>query len=211
MNQIPLDDDISFWSRQMTEHALFLNLLIQEPTLKNQALQLYHLWNQTVQQGGDISMPLAELIAFKKVIIQRLQNGEWLGWALPSFVEHILMEAQYFQERLGNGTDAMTDVNTWLQVVKDHADVGPKLIDPQANDFADTAKPASQALANLQRQCSRSVHRQCLHDADEVIQQVNDWVNQVPAGFNIIHPALSAHILRENNRGLQVTRMLQQS
>jgi len=210
-NQLPLADDIAFWSPQMMEHALFLNMLLDEPRLKAQARSLYDLWTRVLQRQAPIEPALSELLAFKRMVLARQERGEWLGWALPSFVQHILMEGEYFQRRLNAGTDVMRDMQTWLQIVKDHADVGPKLIDPKANAFADKAAPVSVKLGQLQQVCAGGISHQCLAGADQAMSQVNTWVENIPSGLNIVPPALKAHILRENNRGIQVTRALQQA
>jgi hypothetical protein len=204
-NQVPLQDDVQFWTTQLTEHALFLYLMLEEPRVKNLALQLYNFWREGT---GDVLRPMDELIAFKQMVLSRLKSGEWLGWALPSFVQHILYEAQYFRSRLFQGTTAAADVNTWLQIVKDHADVGPKLIDPAANQYANQAAPLSAQIAGLQSRCSSALSHQCLSDADAAMTQANAWVRGIPEGLNIVHPALAAHILRENSRGILVTRTI---
>lgn len=200
IEQIPLEDDIQFWTRQLTEHALFLHLLLEEPTLKAQALQLHKLW----ERKGTTHRALSELIAFKEHVIGRLRRGEWLGWALLSFVEHILYEARYFQARLSGSFAANKELSTWLKIVKDHADVGPKLIDPQANGYAAQAAPLSATLGQLQARCGSG----CTHEVDKAFQTANVWVQGIPADLNIVHPALKAHILRENSRGIMVNKII---
>lgn len=207
-NQIPRQDDAAFWNRQMTEHALFLNLMLDEPALKRQAGQLYQLWQQTVASGRDVAVPLNELLAFKQAVLARLRSGEWLGWALPSFVQHILMEGLYYRSRRGEGTTAAADFGTWLQVVKDHADVGPKLVDPGGPDRLPAAQRVSNALGELQAQCGGGRHAGCLAAADQQIMAANAWVRGVPRGASVISPTLAAHILRENDRAAQTMRLL---
>lgn len=200
IEQIPLQDDIQFWTQQLTEHELFLHLLLEEPKLKAQALQLHKLW----QSGGPLSARVDELIAFKEHVIGRLKAGEWLGWALLSFVEHILYEAQYFRARLSGGYSSQKELGTWIRIVKDHADVGPKLIDPQANGYAAQAAPLSAQLGALQARCGSG----CTHEIDKAFQTANVWVQGIPSGLNTVHPVLKAHILRENSRGIMINRLL---
>src|SRR5262245_35476100 len=99
-NQIPRSDDVQFWSRQLTEHALFLSLLLQEQPWRRQAEQLYALW---LDPRGDVMAKTNEIIAFKEMVLARQRAGEWLGWSLPSFTQHILDEAKYFRARMGPG------------------------------------------------------------------------------------------------------------
>lgn len=203
-NQLPLQDDIAFWSNQMQEHCLFLNLMLEESTLKQDALELRSLW----YNSNDTMASLDSLIQFKEMILNRLQNGEWLGWALPSFVSHILREALYFRDRLTVGTSVQGDFNAFTTFVMEHAQVGPKLVDPVASRFDAPAAQAANSLLQLQKAC-RSLNDGCLQEANQIISSVNDWVQSVPPNLSIINPILAAHILRENNRGIQVnTRIL---
>lgn len=50
---IPLDDEIHFWSRQMTEHAmiLFLGLEDNDGKLKNEAFELYQRWKNFITKN----------------------------------------------------------------------------------------------------------------------------------------------------------------
>lgn len=203
-NQIPLQDDILFWSNQMREHCLFLHLMLEDNALKSEASQLQSLWN-----GGNVDLmySLDSLIQFKEMILNRLNNGEWLGWALPSFVSHILREALYFRDRLTVGTSVQGDFNAFTTFVMEHAQVGPKLVDPVASRFDAPAAQAANSLLQLQKSC-RLLNDGCLHEANQIISSVNDWVQSVPPNLSIINPVLAAHILRENNRGIQVNNIL---
>ena len=223
-NQLALQDDVGFWSRQLTEHALFLSLMFETPAFRQQAQQLHRLWESVAPgatQGAadaptaapramtpEIARATDELIAFKELALQRVTAGEWIGWALPSFIEHLLMEARYFRSRYTGGTNAQQDVQTWLQIVKDHADVGPKLIDPKANAYADLAKPLSATVTALQGQCASALHRGCLAEMNMASELANRWVRGIPTNLAIVPKALQDHILRENGRAGVVARSL---
>lgn len=202
-NQLPLQDDIAFWSNQMQEHCLFLHLMLEESSYKQEALELRSMW---MNYNNPLDA-LGPLIEFKENVLNRLQNGEWLGWALPSFVSHILREALYFRDRLTVGTSVQGDFNAFTTFVMEHAQVGPKLVDPVASRFDAPAAQAANALLQLQKAC-RSLNDGCLNEANQIIGSVNDWVQSVPSNLSIISPVLAAHILRENNRGIQVNNIL---
>lgn len=206
-NQIPLQDDVKFWSRQMMEHALFLNLMLEDGSLKTEARRLQHLWADTIDCNKDVRFPLQELILFKQEVLRLLNEGRWIGWTLPSFVEHILKEAVYFQDRITVGTSGQDDFNAFTMFVREHALVGPKLVDPKATGFDESAREAANSLMMLQQSCG-AINDGCLNRANEIIGSVNQWVQTVPSNLNIINPVLTAHILRENNRGIQVNNIL---
>lgn len=201
MNQIPLQDDVEFWHRQMMEHALFLSLLFTDAGLKAQATQLHQLWQQTPPTATAVERPLNELIAYKEMALGRLRRGEWLGWCLPSFIEHVLYEARYFRSRLTPaGTTVTEDVKTWTTVVLGHTVVGPKLVDP--TPYAESATPVAIAITELQQRCG--VDHSCLYELDRQFQASSTWVRGLPSGTHVVPPSLRDHILRENGRASMV-------
>lgn len=209
-NQISLEDDIQFWSRQMTEHGLFLNLMLEEPTLKAQALQLHQLWQNVMLGQADLGMALDELIAFKQDLIARQTRREWIGWALPSFIKHILMEAEYFKSRLTIGTTAYQDINILVRIVKEHAMVAPKLVDINQPRAEGQLGSIAGMLAQTQAMCSHGLEKQCIRHATANLEVADEFfVRKAPAAINVIHPVLLAHIVREGQRALQVSQMLQ--
>jgi len=195
-NQVELPDDVEFWSRQLTEHALFLHLLFQEEPWRSQAKSLYDLWQSP---GGDVERKTTELVAFKELALARLKSGAWLGWCLPSFLEHILFEAKYFRARIGAGTLASGDCAAWSTIVLGHALIGPKLIDPNV-EREDAAAGVASSIARLMG-CCPSPNHDCLSQLDKEFQKTNTWVRGLPSATHIVPPTLAAHILRENDRG----------
>jgi len=202
-NQIPRSDDVQFWSRQLTEHALFLSLLLQEQPWRRQAEQLYALW---LDPRGDVMGKTNELIAYKQAALTQLRSGAWLGWCLPSFLQHILDEALYFRTRMGPGTQATTDCAAWSKIVMEHALIGPKLIDPNASLQLAAAEVAAKIM--MLQGCCSSPNHQCLTALDNEFQKTNAWVRGLPIGAHIIPPTLTAHIIRENDRASQTMRLM---
>lgn len=202
-NAVELPDDVEFWSRQLTEHALFLSLLFQEEPWRRQAMALHELWRDP---SGDVVQKTSELVAFKEQALAALKSGKWLGWCLPSFLEHILFEAKYFQARMGAGTIASGDCAAWTTIVQGHALIGPKLIDPN-RELETSARGVANFIGDLQRCCPSPNHR-CLSALDAEFQKTNAWVRGLPSGTHILPPTLVAHILRENDRGSLMMRKL---
>lgn len=203
MNAIELPDDVEFWSRQLTEHALFLHLLFQEEPWRSQAKSLYGLW---LKPGGDVERKTSELVAFKELALANLKSGKWLGWCLPSFLEHILFEAKYFQARMGAGTARSGDCAAWSKIVMGHALIGPKLIDPLP-ELERAADGVAKTIGVLQACCGNPTPL-CLAELDNQFQKTNAWVRGLPSGAHVVPPTLAAHILRENDRGSLMMRKL---
>lgn len=208
MNQLALPDDVEFWSRQMSEHALFLSLLLQDPSLRMRAADLHGEWQQVIDSGREVSPALSQLITFKERVLSMLQAGEWLGWCLPSFLSHVLMEARYFRARLGGAVKAGEDVAMFIQIGLDHATIAPKLIDPTGAEYSNAFDQVRGRILNLQRYCSRAIDVNCLSTMNGELEADAAAVAGLPQNVSIVHPALQAHIIRENQRGALVARRL---
>lgn len=209
-NQIPLQDDIQFWGQQVTEHASFMNLLLEEPILKNEALMMQGSWEEIIpsQNPELIVGMLNQTIPWKQNVLQRLRSGEWLGWALPSFVEHITFEEQYFLARLTNGTSAQDDINSFVKIVKEHAAVVPKFIDITNPDISLQSENLAKILEGLQQTCS-TLGPECKIYSGRSFALADQFFSRVvPTSMNIIPPTLAAHIVREGQRGMLISSLL---
>lgn len=207
--RLVLPDDIQFWGNQMKEHALFLHLMLEQATLKKQALQLLRRW-QAVMGGWDKNLmgALDELMAFKIEILNRQKKKEWLGWVLPAFVEHILFEAQYFKARLAQSVTAQQDLTSMIRIVKEHALVAPKLLNPGQPQAEVAASTIATKLATLQSACSAQFGGACNSRHADLAMADDFFRNKAPATLNIVHPVLLAHIIREGKRAQQIASLV---
>lgn len=207
--RLVLQDDIQFWSRQMREHALFLSLMLEDVALKAQAVRLQNLW-RAVETGQDRNLPAAlnEIILFKKVVLDRLMKGEWLGWALPAFVSHILFEAEFFRARVFHSTTAQQDLTAMVRIVKEHTQVAPKLLNPGQPSAETEAATLATRLAKLQSACSSSFFGECSSRQADLAQADTFFRVKVPQRLNIVHPVLLAHIVREGERARMIASMV---
>jgi len=122
-------DEIHFWGQQMSEHAEFLYLGIEDANLKNKGLELHTLWqtfmtdnfdSKGISSKGKIVLDdsdfakinsnnynnldylIVQLREYKQEIIRQLDAGKWLGWIYSLFVKHMLTELEYFNDKLNN-------------------------------------------------------------------------------------------------------------
>lgn len=209
-NQIPLQDDIQFWGQQVTEHAMFMGMMLEDPQLQNEAVMMQGAWEQVLatQNPNQIVEMLNYTIPWKQNILARLKSGEWLGWALPSFVEHITFEEQYFLARLTSGTTAKSDLDAFTKIVKEHAMVAPKLLDISQPDAIAKADSVVNVMTALQTTCAGFTPN-CVQSAQQSFAYADMFFQRdVPTTLNIIPPALAAHIVREGQRGLLISNLL---
>ena len=126
----PIEDEIFFWSRQITEHMLLLFLGLEDPTqeLKQQAFQLYRQWmaylktnflDKGIEAKPDLVVlapdnlkligqldtnEILELInqteEYQTRLLSILGRNEWIGWIFPTLLMHMQKETIYFKRKL---------------------------------------------------------------------------------------------------------------
>lgn len=150
---------VDMWAPQLAEHALFLHMLLHEKELKQRGLDIFLRWREYLCEGAEDTPSLDidvlfslidELHNYKVEIINRLKSGEWLGATYVSFVEHILRELVYFEDKLaGVKMTASEEVDFWNRINSEHAGLASHLLDPSETDLTDTADELSKRISDL--------------------------------------------------------------
>ena len=215
---LPIADDIDFWSRQLSEHALFMQLGLDDKRLKGIAERLHNDW-ELYRSGprsiGDAITLVRSTRDFKMDVHARLIAGEWLGWLWPLFVDHIRREGDYLLGKLqGQRLSDADECATWITFMGDHAAFAMHLLDPSE------AARISQALAllgnfnRLWQGCGTSLNQQLLSlttrsglDLDAYLKSLD--IGKPGGARSIIHPVLAEHVVREGQRFLMTLSALQ--
>lgn len=215
---MPIGDDVEFWSRQLSEHALFLHLGLDDKELKRRAMNLHQAWEQfrrgprPVQDAIRLVMELRDL---KTEVHARLERGEWLGWLWPLFVDHVRREGDYFLGALqGTRLDPVTECQIWLTFMAEHAAFAAHLLDPSEANRIRQALEAQGQLGALFNACGQGVNDQLLSLTQRSGMDLDAYVNALGVGKpggakSIIHPVLAEHVVREGRRFLQTMQALQ--
>lgn len=105
-------DEIQFWSRQLSEHALFFSLGLETEPYRSHAAALHVDWERArAALAGVTDLAAAQAIAgaptqnlsdWQNEVIAELPK-RWLGWLPPLFWDHTLRELQYFVARAWHG------------------------------------------------------------------------------------------------------------
>lgn len=232
-------DDTNFWAKeQLREHAAYLMLGLEDPALKRHATAESAKWEvfkrdrfpntpvtreqaaATIAQARQMTM---DLIAFKQEVLSRLNRGEWLGWLFPSFVDHIIREAQYFVRSLQledmgwnhNDPRLGTEENCFfLRIMAEHAIFAAHLLDqPMGNAIQNglirQAMQFAGGLTNLHSACSQTDPTLLALSANAT-EQLTQFKRVAAAGIksgavkSVIHPNLADHIIREGMRASQI-------
>jgi hypothetical protein len=207
---------VKMWGPQMAEHALFLHLLLHEPTLKAQGLSLYQRWREFLLRGPLLDKPqlfalLDETRAYKEGVLRRLEAGEWIGATYPTFVKHVLRELVYFEEKLaGVQFSAADETAFWNVTNSEHATFASHLLDPVESELHDEAESTSRrigALPNTNDLASivMAIEAGANLDKWNKTREQEQLLGQLQS---IIHPTLQSHVIREGEYGLAILRGL---
>jgi hypothetical protein len=192
----------------MAEHALFLHLMLNEPRLNAKALEIFHQWNhficvEKMENLNNVIPLLKRLARFKSEVLTRLNAGEYLGSAYPTFVDHILRELLYFADKLGGAKmTAEQEVKFWNTINSEHAAFAASLLDPTEEKLHDKADATSRKI-------------KALPIADIVVAlesglELSDFNKQAYEGIlantikSVIPETLMYHVVREGLHGNKV-------
>jgi len=217
---MPLADDIEFWSRQLSEHALFIQLGLDNKDLKRRAESLHQSWENFRRGPRRVPDAIAitqALRSLKTEIHERLLGGEWLGWLWPLFIDHVRREGDYFLGALqGTRLDPKTECQIWLTFMAEHAAFAAHLLDPSEADRIRQALEMQGTLGELFRGCQSTMGEQLLSLTQRSGMNLDAYLNALGVGKpdgakSIIHPVLAEHVVREGRRFLQTMQLIQQS
>ena len=211
-------DEVAFWARQLSEHALFLHLGIEDAPLKARGMALHKEFEafrtQFSNDPKNITqiLPLAKKLRdYKMEILTTLNTGKWIGWIFPLFARHIILELDYFVDKL-NGihyTD-QDEIKFWNMINGEHAAFAAHLLDPSERTAFEGADKLSQEFANVvktERDMMLQISLKSAKELDEYNRnaQKAQQNNQLRS---VIHPVLLDHVIREGQRSLRMLNSL---
>lgn len=210
-----LAGEISFWRLQGEEHCLFLELGLVHPDLRALARRLRHDWAALKGETTVTPELLGATRAFAQLcenLLVRLRSGEWLGWLHGSFIEHIAKEIEFFALRITGKLPRGLDACGWVGFMCDHAAFAGGLLDPSEEALVDQAE-SLRTKFTLIGGGAIGMSLGCSWVAPTFVQLSLDAGAELDAYFresgigtpkvkSIIHPVLSAHVVREGQRFL---------
>lgn len=221
---------VRFWSRQLSEHALFFHLGLEERGLKEASLDEHNEWekfrktiparaneretDETIARYIEMTR---ELRAMKTHVLQRLNSGEWLGWIYPSFADHVRRELDYsvnlLTENFGEGEKReKSELCSWLQFMAEHAAFASHLLDADERELMAEASEIQGNLEELHGRC-RSLTPQLIDMSQKAGKALDRYFTHLDANVtkvnSIIHPLLALHVVREGRMFLQTLAEMQ--
>lgn len=218
-------NDIHFWSRQLSEHALFLNLGLEVEPFKSRAKELHESWEHARKQLESatsleaakqiVFAPTKNLGEFKAEVLARQRAGEWLGWLFPLFVDHTLRELMYFVARVWDG--GLPREVTFCQNItfmREHAEFAAHLLDPTATALIRHAEGLGTEFAACKGGC-HALTPALIDLGRKAGEHLDTYFRTQPvsaeSGKSVIHPVLAEHVVREGQRFLSTMNELEHS
>lgn len=207
-------NEIDFWARQMSEHALFAHLGLEDPDLKDAALQthlaLEDFRKRFNQSPNNINVMNSILPLLKKErefqisLLEKINQGNWIGWIFPLFLTHVTLELDYFVDKL-NGIKYRPEdeVIFWNRINSEHAAFAAHLLDPSERELFVAADQMSLKFMNIPKSEREMMIKLSLIASKELDKFAKDAQAAGKTVKSIIHPVLLAHVIREGERSIQ--------
>lgn len=207
-------NEIDFWSRQMSEHALFAHLGLEDPELKQKALETFLAFEdfrkKFKQNPRDMRLmnsilPLLEKErAFQVEALKMIESGKWIGWIFPLFLNHVTLELDYFVDKLnGIKYSPEDEVLFWNRINSEHAAFAAHLLDPSERELFVKADQMSLKFMNIPKSEKEMMIRLSLVASKELDEFNKKAQSAGKAVQSIIHPVLLAHVIREGERSIK--------
>lgn len=205
-------NEFEFWGRQAVDHALFAQLALEVPALKVAAGQLHDQMAQTYANRDRVAfLPLLQQsIDFKRQALAQQRAGEWIGWAFPSFIQHMIDEENFALARIqGQEFTPQALIDFWNGERAGETAVTAHLIDPSAPAATARAADASLKFARLtrSRQATPATIAAARALAAQVNQELLSW-NPPAQPLSIISQEIRDHVAREGQRFVDTTNLL---
>lgn len=220
-------DEITFWSRQLAEHALFISKALEAgreelttlglENLITDGIAFYELWMfifDRLRMGEEVFqeelLDSLEMLRNYLIRVGELVIVTWVGYNFPSQIEHYLEELKHMERHVkGEEIPEEELVAFWTEIHKDHAALFSRLLDPAEKDaFQETLLYQQLFETTLADLPTQEI------EIDQYVtlsQQINDFNNftatlreQQALGQlrSVIHPRLALHIHREGLRSI---------
>lgn len=214
---IDFSDEIDFWSRQLSEHVLFVNLGLLDPALRTRAQELHQMWDAFRQSRQGIparevsGRALALALDTRSLLVhvnERLGKGQWIGWLFPLFIDHLRREGDFFIDILQHKSNTPeATCKTWLVFMAEHAAFAAHLLDPTESEKIRQATAFIGEFERLHAGCA-AMNEQLMVLTEKTGKDLDKYFSGLGVGTpslkSIIHPVIAEHILREGKRFLAI-------
>ena len=164
---------------------------------------------------------LDDVIAFKKKLIESVQQCRILISLYITLLKHITREAEYYRETLKSlqhkklpDKSLCDELNFWNTIMGEHAEFIEGLLDPTEKDLKKAAENFAKYFEKLVKECIKTSERQIILNSLEAAEEIQKFKREATIGLlecnikSIISPLLGDHVLREANHYLRILNIL---
>jgi hypothetical protein len=142
-------------------------------------------------------------------IVTLLEEGKWVGWLYPAFLNHITLELDYVVDKLnGIQYSPEEELSFWNRINGDHALTTSHLLDPSELDNVNKSADTAMEFNAIPKTEKDVMLRLSLHATKELDAFNKKAKIKGPDVKSIIHPVLLDHIIREGERSIQTLQSL---
>lgn len=202
------EEEVAFWSRQVKEHMMILNLGIVDVSLKQTAAYFETMWATIVETRPtleEVNKLLDATREFQENVMEMLAESIWIGWLSYSFLNHITMELNYFTAKVnGAGYNMKDELDFWLWHDADELAGAEKLVDPTEEQLSATMKAyIAKAKALRAKQTVDDIALAALAEFVDLNEDLKDKMEAQEVLTNIPFD-LVEHVIREGDRSLDI-------
>ncbi len=160
---------------------------------------------------------LKEVIAFKKKLLQLSSECKIFISIYHSMLEHIIHEAEYYQEILQNlqqrrlpRKTLCDELNFWNNIMSEHAQFIDGMLDPSEKALKQNAEAFTRTFGSLVERCIRAGEMQVLQRSMTNMNEFKNYKQTAALGIlqcqieSVIPALLADHVLREANHYLRL-------
>jgi hypothetical protein len=205
---LSLLEETKFWTRQFSEHLGLLAAMLQG-SLRQEAHehhQRYETLRKRVQHldGGAMAATVEDATrdvhTFQSGICDRLDRGEWLGFAWPLFCDHITREVELYEHIAYGDPVPSGGVSAAVsQMGGEHALFAANLLDPTERAPSKTANEVGWKLVEMSKKPQgRSLMREEVALQKAIKEFIETTGLGTPSGAkSLVNLTLREHVLRE--------------
>lgn len=164
---------------------------------------------------------LEEIIAFKKNIYNLVIECKIASTMYPHMIEHIIREAELYEEilkalkhkELPENT-LCQELNFWNEIMEEHAEFINGMLDPTERKLKATAEDFTRIFHRLVKDCIRCHKKDIVCRSLRATEEISEFKEAATEGLleceieSIIPPLLADHVYREANHYLRLLESL---
>lgn len=203
-----VETELVFWSRQLSEHALFLYFGLELQPYKDYSMKLHRKWERFRSVHGSVDKFNSLARRLKKFQISLLDEDRPLGRINSGFVIHFNRELNFAAAKVNKKKiSSWNEAQFWKMTNKDHAIRATDQLNSTDEELVKTAYCLAERIASCTDPESQLYREFSLHHRNAMDRYSCPLV-PVEGPQSPIHPMLLSHLIRESRRSIAALRKM---